>query len=307
MLSNRLVTLVLATVSVTTFGCSANDSSVDESADAVTGVTDLTEVEAAFGLVKDFKDAQGNWSRPPSKLENGPCFKKLRGGPDGASYEFRRYTNGAAFFKRENAGAASGPRRPVLCMDVDLAVPGLPGESTLEFSDLELDAAIRYRIGRPEGLEGAAGSTYSGFENGYFRYTNMFCDGHFDALGKNALESGCLSEVKFPGSNGTDASLVTLVYQYAWKNAQGTDLYSFQDDPVGRYVSTDGDASVQHLRFEKLDAHRIAPSPSSPAGPTEMLAITRKGVDMGIVQAALAVCSRTPVGDGRYSVSCAGL
>jgi hypothetical protein len=296
MLTNRLLSVVLVGASLATFGCSGNaDSETDDSEDAVTGVTDLTELEAAFHLQKDTKDAQGNWSRGPGKLKGGPCYKKLVGSAGGANFEFRRYSEGAAFFRKGNTGAASGEKRPILCVDIDT---DWGNGATLEVSELEIDAAIRYRLGRPSGSEGAAGSTYQGFQYGYFRYRNAYCNG-FDPATKKGLEMECLGEVSFPGSANAAPESVLLAYQYAWKVGKGSNVYSFQDDPVGRYVSSDGD----HIRFEKVDAHRFV------AGNKENFALTPKNSDGNVAGRALALCSRSSAAGepGTRPMTCRGL
>jgi hypothetical protein len=303
MFNNRLVCrlAVVASASFLAIGCSAKaDDSADESEDAVTGVTDLTEMEAALGLTIDSKDAEGNWSRGPAKYRGGPCYAKTRGQSNGRTYEARRYTHGAAFFKKKGTAPGTSDLRPVLCVDVDV------GGETIAVDDFELDTVIRYRMGALLRRDGAAGSSYLAFDNGHFRYVNQFCQG-FDASNQTALASGCLGEVKFPGSQSANTSLLLLAYQYAAKTAKSIDRYSFADDPVGRYVSTENaeqgaspgvTSSVQNIHFEKVDLRFI----SSDGYAT--LAIVPKNTPTDKTdERALALCRRDPA----HHFDCRGL
>ena len=113
--------LLVLGLAASTVACSASPSTNEtESNDSdITGVTDLTEMESALGLTKDYKKPDGQWSRGDDKLKAGECYQQLMNGPDAANYIFRRYSNGASFFKKLNAGAESGDERPVICVDVE--------------------------------------------------------------------------------------------------------------------------------------------------------------------------------------------
>lgn len=308
MSSTRLALASLFVAGVTSLaGCSTETASSDVASGGdeqdITGVTDLSELESAFGLSKDTKDAQGNWGRHKDILTNGPCYKRTVGGPDGASYQFRRYSSGAAFFKKLGAGPQSGDERPVVCVDVDRW--GIEGVSTMEVDDFQVDSAIRYRLGAPTGGDGAAGSYYEGFANGHFRFSNWYCSEQpFEPLNQSAFGSSCLSEVTFPGGNGVDADLVTLVYQYAHKHAVGTDRFSTLNDAAGRFVSMEGSWETKevHLHFERLDAHLTRFENGSRA-----IFLTPKGTEPSI-NLAVAACLISASGDdGRSTYGCNGL
>src|SRR4051812_44097351 len=107
---------ILASVACST-GTAEPASTGDE---AVTGVTDLGAVEAELALVKDVQDATGAWARSDATLRSGPCYKRTVGGPNGASYEYRRYRQGAAFFAKRGTEPMTGDKRPISCVDADI-------------------------------------------------------------------------------------------------------------------------------------------------------------------------------------------
>lgn len=247
--------------------CTAGSRSVDASSSDsdITGVTDLTEMEAALGLNHDFKGPDGKWSRGDETLKNGPCYQKLMTGAEGASYQFRRYSNGAAFFKKLGAGAASGDERPVVCVDVDIfdQFSGSDQAQTISLSDFEVDSVVRYRFGAPQGTEGAAGSSYANFEGATIHYSNYYCalDGAawtFEPAAQSELTKWCFSGMQFPGSQGEiEGHALLVVYQYALARSSESNRFSSQADPVGRFVSVQGgyDAAEQIVKYEKLDLH----------------------------------------------------
>lgn len=145
-------------------GCSAESSPADEVAEEdVVGVTDLTALESALGLAKDVKTKGGAYSRKDAILKSGPCYLLTRGpnATDAKSWEFRRYTNGAAFFRKLGTAPATGDQRPVACVDLDSAEG-----NTLALEGFALDAALRYGLGRLEGSDGGAGHAYLTFAKG---------------------------------------------------------------------------------------------------------------------------------------------
>lgn len=263
MASTRLILSALVLTGLSTIvGCSANASSEDANAgasdDALTGINDLSEMEAALGLNKDEKNADGSWNRPQAKLENGPCYKKLVAGPNGSQYEFRRYYEGAAFFKKQGAGAQSGSDRPVLCVDVDITYDGgntNEYQDTIEVSDIEIDSVLRYRLGKPTGGDGAAGTFYDGFVGGYVSYHGGYCpkDG-WDATDAKMLDSWCFGAIDFPGNNEANGDLQLMVYQFAYNRASASSRFSMKNDAAGRFVSMEGNFEKQTIHFEKVDA-----------------------------------------------------
>src|SRR5690349_20385817 len=91
-------------------GCASRTGDVSDpegEESSVVGVTDFSAVESELELQKDSKDAQGKWRRDDASLKNGPCYTKFITNGEG-KYELRRYTKGAAFFKKAGIGGASG-------------------------------------------------------------------------------------------------------------------------------------------------------------------------------------------------------
>lgn len=249
--------------------CAAASSTSEPAANDsdLTGVTDLTDMEAALGLQKDWQQADGTWYRGNDKLEAGACYKKLIAGPDGASYQFRRYSTGASFFKKLDAGAESGDERPVLCVDIDIErwEGSKSYRETMALNDFEIDSVIRYRLGTPKGSDGAAGSIYNTFEGGAVHYINATCYGEgstftFDPTSEGEISRSCLAGAMFPGSNGEvgGAGLLT-VYQYARLKAHETNRFSYDADAVGRFIRVKGqwDSPDQVVEYEHMDLHIV--------------------------------------------------
>lgn len=148
-------------------GCADHDDATadDLGSDAseVVGVTDLTEMEAAFGLEKDVKLANGKWSRGDAQLKAGACWQ-ARFGPNAAhpeSWELRRYKTGAAFFRKLGVGPLEGDERAVRCVDIDAGFGGQ--KETFSLEGISLDVAFRMKLGKLGGSEGAAGHLYMDF------------------------------------------------------------------------------------------------------------------------------------------------
>lgn len=146
-------------------GCAADSDAPEDMASEseIVGVTDLARLETAWGLKKDAQ-VNGKWTRSDEKLKAGYCYKEKIGifAKEAENWEFRRYTTGAAFFRKANTGPASGDKRPIACIDVDSSFD----DYTMGIDGFVLDAALRYNLGRPSGTEGAAGHQYVSFGDG---------------------------------------------------------------------------------------------------------------------------------------------
>ena len=161
-LASVLTLVVLSSIA----GCGARDAGdadADASTSDVVGVTDLAELEAAFGLRKDVK-VDGQWTRGDDRLHAGPCWQERFANPghDPSHWELRRYTNGAAFFRKLGVTPEEGDERAVRCVDYDVD----SGEGQVETYSLEgmsLDVAFRTKLGVPGSYEGAMGSMYLDF------------------------------------------------------------------------------------------------------------------------------------------------
>jgi len=145
-------------------GCAADTDATYAGESEIVGVTDLSRLESAWGLKKD-SQINGAWQRSDEKLKAGYCYQEKIGAfaKEPQNWEFRRYTTGAAFFRKANTGAASGDKRPIACIDIDSSF----SDYTMGIDGFMLDAALRYNLGKPFGSEGAAGHLYVSFgENG---------------------------------------------------------------------------------------------------------------------------------------------
>jgi hypothetical protein len=191
-------------------GCSAPAEETSGSSDDVTGVTDLSALEAELGLVKDAQSAAGTWTRPESMLKAGPCYKKTIGGPDGARYEVRRYTKGAAFFAKLGAGAESGDKRPIACVDVDVDKdPNGDGPITNALDGIALDTAMRYHLGRALGDEAGLGHVWLDFDRGNVEigdedhYCGIFAESAVNTPGGKAYAQAITTCKQHGGSEDT--------------------------------------------------------------------------------------------------------
>jgi hypothetical protein len=170
--ARSLFALSLIATAFAVGGCSASSSSsssdssspnVGADTNDVVGVEDLASVEAELGLVKDRRNADGQWSRGDAKLTAGACYKKAMAA--NPNWEFRRYVNGAAFFPSEQANVPGhGESRALTCVDVDME--GDRG-GALSIEGFALDAALRFHLGRPLGVDAAMMHVSVGFERGY--------------------------------------------------------------------------------------------------------------------------------------------
>jgi hypothetical protein len=303
-----LVSFALVVGSMTAaVGCaSPSHEEAAGSGEAITGVTDLSEMESALGLFRDTPDPTTHkYERTEAKLAAGPCYVKWMTGANAGQYELRRYTTGAAFFKKAGPGLAAGDERPVLCVDVDVDNGDNKGTTyTTAVSDIEIDAVLRYRLGAPTGGDGAAGTFYDDFQNGTVSTHGGYCpQSGFDPLAKDAMSTFCFGHVEFPGGKEMSGELQLLVYQYAYKNNKATNRYSFAADPVGRFISMEGDYSNQHVRFEHVDGHMTSNADDS----VRTITITPKGSDASIAKSAIATCTISNTQDERYNVTCSGI
>lgn len=143
-------------------GCAADSEDFDQLAESdVVGVTDIARLETVFKLTKDVQK-NGKWARSDAELKAGGCYQEHLGpgAKEPQNWQFRRYTDGAAFFRKANTGAASGDKRPITCVDID----GRDADA-VSLSGIVLDAALRYKMGAPQGIENGPGS-YVAFDNG---------------------------------------------------------------------------------------------------------------------------------------------
>lgn len=311
-LSFPLLGIVVLGLAGSTVACGASpstDSAAGSSDSDITGVTDLGEMESALGLWKDTKKPDGTWSRGDDKLKAGACYKQTVGGADGASYQLRRYSNGASFFKKLGAGAASGDERPVVCVDVDVDrwYGDQHEETTVALNDFEVDAVIRYRLGTPQGSDGAAGSMYETFNGGNVHWSNVRCYGDgpewkFDSLSPAELAHGCLSGASFPGSgNEIDGAALLTVYQFAYLKGTASNRFSADADVVGRFIKVRGDwqSPDQVIEFEKADLHIVRSG-----APTNIkYQLTPHGA---AIDAWFYECQVTSAEDGSASISSCG-
>jgi hypothetical protein len=338
---------------ITAAGCSAGVEDASAAGDeAITGVTDLSALEAELGLVKDVQE-HGQWSRPEAKLAAGPCYKKTIAGPNGASFEVRRYKQGAAFFAKRGSGQLTGDKRAVECVDVDVADDGDKGPNTFALSGVALDMAMRFHLGKPVSYDGGLGHIYVDFERGEveigepehycgivgtsgeqspgpeaFAQAITTCKQHgggeddCDAQAMKACEKAVAKDViadtiDRPAFDSIDAypssylyhlqmeqndpktpnvyvsgSLASLAYRYAYKVGSRRDAFTLSGDPLGPFVKmdqvdNDDKTSVEHARFEHVDAHRVV------TYNLERLAITPKSSDDHIVENAVVLCTRS--------------
>jgi hypothetical protein len=360
---------LLGLVSLLGAACASTTGEPSSSGDeAVTGVTDLDAVEAELALVKDVQDEHGAWSRPEAKLQSGPCFKQTVGGSNGASYEFRRYRQGAAFFMKRGAGPMAGDKRAIRCIDVDITPLEKGDASIVALSGVTLDTVMRYHFGKPVGYDAGLGHLWANFERGTAEvkdsehYCGFYGDSGERSPGADAFaqaittckegggsEDDCSSKamtackkavvkdvardtidrpafdtidenpsmylwgLQIPtndnGSSYMSASLASAVYRYALKVGASHSAFTLTGDPIGKFVKLDWVAGqsdneyTEHARFEHADAHHIIE-----AG-IERLAITPKGADAKVVDAAFVLCTRTVNDSSRPTTAyqCRGL
>jgi hypothetical protein len=189
-----------AAAALLAFGCAAPNETdegaenepAEEAADEVIGVTDLTAMEAQLGLKKDRRDAQGRWGRGDSRLKGGDCYKQTVA-RSAAKWEFRRYANGAAFFRKLGTAPETNDFRPVTCVDVDVKEDGRTVTNAL--SGIVLDAVLRYKLGAGWRSDGAAGHLYLGFDRGAVEVADAdrYCGFRFGGVDEPASDPALLT------------------------------------------------------------------------------------------------------------------
>jgi hypothetical protein len=276
--------------------------------DDVVGIQDLTAVEKELRLVKDTKDAAGQRKRSEAQLEAGPCYKATKGGANPGSYEFRRYVQGAAFFRKEGSAPGTGEDRPVVCLDLDGVRDAEGRLFTAKVGRFELDAMVRYHLGRELRVGGADDSSHPevamsfNFDRGIFRVAGAgLRPGETDTLDTPVFRGRKLVElVVDPSEEGgalVTAPLARLVYAFAWNSAKEADLFTLTDDPVGKFVTTNfegaGEAKVtEHAQYEHLDAYRITALPRAGLPGSEKLFIAPKLAEGHLEDRAVVSCTR---------------
>jgi len=283
--------------------CSPQGETEGVSADEVVGIEDFGAVEKSFGLERDVANEAGHYKRRDGVLEAGPCYKRTKGGPDAATWKMRRYTRGAAFFRKLEADAGQDGR-PIFCLDVDISSDA--GRTTQSFGRFELDTVLRYQLGKPQ----PAAANGFGFEKGVI--TTRANRPETDA--PNSIESPNFHDREFASLTRTDeralkSQLVTFVHRFAWLTAKSNDYYALAVDPVGKLESVEAQGGITHARYQRLDVHWFR----EPGGPgalaAEHLYLTPKQSDADLEKTAIAHCSRkldglgSPTGD----FSCQGL
>jgi len=311
-------------------GCAGEDESfgpADES--DVVGVTDIGRLEAAFKLTKDVQK-NGKWTRSDAALKAGGCYEQHLGpgAKEPQNWQFRRYTDGAAFFRKPNTGAASGDKRPIACVDIDDRDLG-----GVSLDGIVLDAALRYKMGAPIGSEGAAGHAYVSFEEGAveIRDAAHFC-GLFVSEGESGPEPGyqayndelkkckaaknadcetsaynaCVwwttidaqadtidrpgwGNVHVVGVGSVPVEVASLVYKYSLAKGNQSNVFSLGDDPVGVFESSGGNAEGA---WSVSRYSRLDVHHVVSKG-DEALYITPKSSDKKIAGSAVVSCHRT--------------
>lgn len=250
-------------------GCSASSSSEEDpsaSGDEVVGITDITTLERAFGLVAATQQSPGS----TTALQAGACYRALAssGYPE---FEFRRYANGAAFFSKKGSGVNSGDYRPILCLDTHAGntVSG-------SYGGVVLDAILRYDLGKLTSSDGK----HLAFERGAIDLEPMADADRLAAAAKRPHEvsleqapsiggslkkitlKGVMTDVMFDGRHPMDLTVdgptAFFFYRYAWRKAEDTGRFRIAEDALGPFKKTgelfgDGPASGQTLHFARLD------------------------------------------------------
>ncbi|MFO0738888.1 MAG: hypothetical protein U0270_23515 [Labilithrix sp.] len=233
-------------------GCAADAPREDSATGAqdVVGITDLSPLERTLGLELATPQNPGS----VEALRSGECYRALIASPTSyTTFEFRRYSNGAAFWAKKGSGYNSGDQRPVLC--VDLSRP----DGTVSLSGAALDAVLRYDFGKLVGQDSGMQKTHFVFERGVVhlsRYDVSEAE-RFDSVNKRPHEqpfehastiSGRLSsltikdvttDVMFDGVHVRDMEMngdvAHLIYRYAWRKGEDTGRFTLGEDAVGAF------------------------------------------------------------------------
>jgi hypothetical protein len=308
---NRSIGLFVLTALV--FACGASqaddgDANGDVGEDDITGVQDLGALETELALTKDQRGANGQWKRPDAKLTAGGCYKQTKGSATPNDFEFRRYTEGAVFFRKLGAAPGAGDERPVLCLDLDIRGRDNVPE-TVTADRFEIDVMMRYDLGREQAAEGALGTEYFQFARGAMRVVDAIPvpPGTTDSLDTPLFRGGTFGGIDLGRAGENDPinpSLAKLVFRFAWKDAKAEDKFTLHDDPVGKFVSSEWNGgTIQRIRYEHLDAHFIR------SANTEALYITPKQSDTNLAANAAVTCTRNVDGQGKATTKfqCSGL
>lgn len=250
MIQRALGASILGMVLVT--GCSAEESAADDAtaSDDVVGLEDLGKLEQTLGLER------GETAITDGALRAGACFRALIENRDG--HEFRRYTNGAAYFAKKGWSVNSGDSRPVVCVDL------FQGESEMRsLSGVVLDAIFRYDLGRITrseilGTDSSRGRFLWAFERGEMMFEASTDDEKAITVRKRPHEldfatapsiSGRLLSLRLPAvdisyfqSPATAVEQVSvsgatafLAYRYAHRGAEQSQVFDLASDPVGLF------------------------------------------------------------------------
>jgi hypothetical protein len=298
------------------FGCAVEAPS---DADAVgeediTGLRELSSVEQQLSLTRDERTGR-EYDRSDAQLKAGPCYQKTIGTKSGDAYEFRRYTDGAAFFRRRGTEPGTGDERPVACIDLDAGVDS--NGPTVEIGRFELDMIMRYRLGRERTTETREFWTLTRLDRGTLElFTSAGRGG--DTLSTPRVRGDILAKLQLGADRTLSGTLARVVYEYAWKSAKAADRFIVSDDPVGEFDSIAYEDSAEgpritHARFLRLDAHEIVTKATATAPAIESLYITPKLSDDAVEMRAIVQCSRpidphdTMVGPATNDFYCEGL
>ncbi len=313
-LTQALLALALVPLAFTTMtGCASPSSAEGVDEGEVVGITDLAPLETALKLIKDRK-VGGAWSRSDQLLHDGTCYWTLKGAgaKEASNFEFRRYTNGAAFFRKLNAGPNSGDRRAIECVDLEFG----EGES-VSLSGLALDAVLRYDLGAPTSTDAGGGTLAILFERGEIVTAGPGKAGEppipqvEDTIDHPALFGDEIYSIQTPvaeSSPGEEGYIGTneayLAYRYAYARGAAAGMHDLATDPVGKLLAVEEFPEVDDVvsRYEHLDIHRIRTASN------ERLFLTPKESDGRVQTAAIVTCTRAVDAKGvAAAFSCKGL
>lgn len=241
-------------------GCAAtpHEEAASGSADIV-GITDLSTLEQNLDLQRATPANPGD----TAALQAGECYRALIATPSWqATYEFRRYANGAAFWAKLGSGYNSGDQRPVICVDLHRA------EGSVSLSGAALDAVLRYDFGSFKGSDSGMGKTYLEFDRGAVLLS------HYDVTDQertasvqkrphelpfenaSTISGRILSlriknvkvEHMFGGEPGIEememsGSVAQFIYRYAWHKNEETGRFTLAEDAIGGFTHTASDGA----------------------------------------------------------------
>jgi hypothetical protein len=151
----------------------------------------------------------------------------------------------------------------------------LDGEASDALGPFEVDAVVRYRLGRFLGKSCTAGLC-----------TRRFMNGTMSGRGPTDVE------VIITPTGMVERAVLDVVRDYADRHRRPGNL-GIDADPVGAFAGRDDELQIAHLRYAKLDVHVRSVPGSRPA-----VTLTPNGRDHDIDGAALARC--------RWSVDASG-